>query len=153
MSENHYALATMLIRRPAAVVFEAFANPEVTTKFWFTHGSGRLEEGKQVEWKWEMYGVSAAVKVLKIVPNSMILIQWGDDPNQTVQWDFEEITPDKTYVKIINKGFSGDQESLISGIRDSTGGFHLVVAGLKAYLEHDIQLNLVRDKALGPHNE
>jgi hypothetical protein len=46
----------MLIRRPVAEVFEAFVNPDITTKFWFTKGSGRLEIGKQVQWDWEMYG-------------------------------------------------------------------------------------------------
>jgi uncharacterized protein YndB with AHSA1/START domain len=44
----------MLIRRPVAEVFEAFIDPGVTTKFWFTKSSGRLEVGKQVKWEWEM---------------------------------------------------------------------------------------------------
>ena len=29
----------ILIRRPAAEVFEAFVNPEITTQFWFTRSS------------------------------------------------------------------------------------------------------------------
>ena len=49
------AKAEMLIRRPVAEVFEAFVNPVLTSKFWFTKGSGRLEAGKQVKWDWEMY--------------------------------------------------------------------------------------------------
>ena len=40
----------MLIRKPVADVFEAFVDPDVTTKFWFTKSSGRLEAGKQVRW-------------------------------------------------------------------------------------------------------
>jgi uncharacterized protein YndB with AHSA1/START domain len=36
----------MLIRRPVAEVFEAVVDPDVTTKFWFTRSSGRLEPGK-----------------------------------------------------------------------------------------------------------
>ena len=44
----------MLIRRPVAEVFEAFVDPEITTKFWFTQSGGRLEAGKQVQWEWEM---------------------------------------------------------------------------------------------------
>jgi len=32
--------AEMLIRKPVAEVFEAFINPEITSKFWFTRGSG-----------------------------------------------------------------------------------------------------------------
>jgi len=48
----------MLIRRPVAEVFEALVNPDITTKFWFTKSSGRLEAGKQVQWKWDMYDIS-----------------------------------------------------------------------------------------------
>ena len=33
----------MLIRKPVAEVFEAFVDPDITAKFWFTKGSGRLE--------------------------------------------------------------------------------------------------------------
>ena len=33
----------MLIRRPPEDVFEAFADPAITTRFWFTKSSGRLE--------------------------------------------------------------------------------------------------------------
>jgi uncharacterized protein YndB with AHSA1/START domain len=29
-------------------VFEAFVDPAITSKFWFTKGSGRLETGKQM---------------------------------------------------------------------------------------------------------
>jgi len=39
----------MLIRKPVAEVFEAFVNPNITTKFWFTKSSERLEAGKQVQ--------------------------------------------------------------------------------------------------------
>ena len=41
------AKAEMLIRKPVAEVFEAFVNPDITSKFWFTKGSGRLEAGKR----------------------------------------------------------------------------------------------------------
>jgi uncharacterized protein YndB with AHSA1/START domain len=32
----------MLIRKPAAEVYEAFVNPDVTTQFWFTGSNVRL---------------------------------------------------------------------------------------------------------------
>ena len=40
--------AEMLVRKPPAVVFEAIVNPDITTQFWFTSGSGRLELGRPV---------------------------------------------------------------------------------------------------------
>jgi uncharacterized protein YndB with AHSA1/START domain len=58
-------------------VFEAFIDPEVTTNFWFTKGSGRLEVGEKVTWKWEMYNVSAEVDVKEIEKNKRILIEWA----------------------------------------------------------------------------
>ena len=35
----------MLIRKPAAEVFAAFVEPQITTRFWFSKSSGRLEPG------------------------------------------------------------------------------------------------------------
>jgi uncharacterized protein YndB with AHSA1/START domain len=46
--------AEMLIRKPPAEVFNAIIDPAVTTKFWFTKSSGKLEPGKRVRWDWEM---------------------------------------------------------------------------------------------------
>jgi len=48
------ATAGMLIRRPADAVFEAFVDPAITARFWFSKGSGRREEGARVRWDWEM---------------------------------------------------------------------------------------------------
>ena len=64
MTAYAYALAEMLIRRPVAEVFEAFINPTITTQFWFTHATGRLDEHKEVVWTWEMYKHSTEVKVM-----------------------------------------------------------------------------------------
>jgi uncharacterized protein YndB with AHSA1/START domain len=64
------AKAEMLIRRPVAEVFEAFVDPAITSKFWFTKGSGRLEPGKQVQWDWEMYDFSVQVTIRTIERNS-----------------------------------------------------------------------------------
>jgi len=146
-STNHYADAAMCIRKPITLVFNAFIDPTITTQFWFTKSTGKLEEGKTVEWAWEMYGVSAPINVQTIVPNEKILISWGEDGQKSmVEWTFTAINETATYVAIKNWGFQGEGEDLISQIRDSTGGFTMVLAGLKAYLEHGIKLNLVGDK-------
>jgi len=43
------AKAVMLIRKPVAEVFEAFVDPEITRRFWFTKSTGRLETGKHTD--------------------------------------------------------------------------------------------------------
>lgn len=136
----------MLIRKPIHEVFKAFINPEITTKFWFTKSSGKLEQGKHIEWTWEMYGVSVAVFVKEIIPNEKIVIEWGNNPRKsTVTWTFKHLDEKGTYVEINNNGFSGDTDELVAQVKDSTKGFTFLLAGLKAYLEHGIQLNLVAD--------
>jgi len=136
----------MLIRRPVGEVFEAFINPEVTTKFWFTNGSGRLEAGKQVKWEWKMYNISTQVKVKEVEENKRILIEWQSYTGPTnVEWVF---TPygDATFVSITESGYGGDGDTQVNSALNSTGGFTWVLAGLKAWLEHGIRLNLVADR-------
>src|SRR5216684_3856565 len=141
------AKAEMLIRKPVAEVFEAFMKPEITTKFWFTKSSGRLEAGKQITWSWEMYNASSHVTVKDVEQNKRILIEWSGygSPN-TVEWIFTPYGNDATLVSITNSGFSGDGDELVKQALDSTGGFTWVLAGLKAYLEHNIMLNLIADR-------
>ena len=69
----------MLIRRPVAEVFEAFVDPAVTSQFWFTDGSGRLEAGRRVTWRWRMYGASVQVDVKAVEPNRRILVEWSGE--------------------------------------------------------------------------
>jgi len=83
--------AQMLIRRPVAVVFEAFVDPEITKHFWFTKGSGRLEQGKTITWEWEMYNVSSAVRVKEIVPDKKIAVEW-DQYSTPVDFEFEALS-------------------------------------------------------------
>ena len=137
----------MLIRKPVADVFEAFINPDITIKFWFTRSSGRLEAGKQVQWDWEMYGISIPVTVRSIEPYKRILIEWpGHSDPTTVEWLFTSRENGSTFVSITNAGFTGDGDELVKQATDSTQGFSLVLAGLKALLEHDVRLNLVADR-------
>ena len=146
-TENHFALAEMLVRRPIQEVFEAFINPEITSKFWFTKGSSRLVQGANVDWTWEMYNHTVTVFVKEIKLNESIIVEWGNyDELSSITWTFKEINPEATFVSIKNEGFKGDSDKIVSQVRDSTEGFTLVLAGLKAYMEHNIQLNLVADR-------
>jgi uncharacterized protein YndB with AHSA1/START domain len=141
------AKTEMLIRKPVSEVFEAFVNPALTCNFWFTKGSGRLEAGKHIRWDWEMYDHSVEVTVKAIEANQRILIEWGSDGEATtVEWLFTS-RPDKTaLVSITNSGFIGDGDEVVKQALDSIGGFNLVLAGAKAFLEHHINLNLIADR-------
>lgn len=137
--------AQMMIRKPAAEVFEAFIDPAITKNFWFTKGSGKLEVNKKVTWEWEMYNVSATVVPKEILQNEKILFEWGNPPT-TVEFKFKELSSNFTYVIVTECGFKKANEELLKAIKDSTGGFTTVLDGLKAFLEHGIILNLISDK-------
>ena len=47
---------------------------------------------------------------------------------------------------ITNTGFIGNGDEVIEQAISSTEGFTLVLAGAKAFLEHNIILNLVSDR-------
>ena len=143
------ATQQMVIRKPVAEVFRAFADPEVTTRFWFNRSSGPLAAGARVEWFWDVHGVSAAVRVLAFEPTERIRYEWsapdGSDAS-TVEMTFEARPEGRTFVRVVASGFAGEADEVIAKALDSMGGFSLVLAAAKAWLEHGVDLNIVADK-------
>jgi hypothetical protein len=92
-----------------------------------------------------MYNVSTNVTVRNIIPNELITIDWGS-PATTVDFIFQPMNEGTTYVVIKNYGFQSEGEELMKELINTTGGFTTVLDGLKAYMEHGINLNLIADK-------
>ena len=144
--EAPIAKAQLLIRKPIREVFEALMDPEITSRFWFSKGSSRLETGKQIRWDWEMYGVHADVDVKAIEIDKRILIEWNGPDNPTqVEWTFEDKGNNTTFVVVKNWGFNGTDDKVVAQAIDSTGGFTFVLAALKVFIEHGIEPNFVVD--------
>lgn len=141
------AKAEMLIRRPVATVFEAFVDPAITSRFWFSRGSARLEAGRSARWDWEMYGFSVDVTVKELVPNARLVVEWmGYGYPSDITWVFTPRPDETTFVSITNSGLRGTLAEAASLAVDSTEGFAFVLAGAKAWLEHGIELRLVPDR-------
>jgi uncharacterized protein YndB with AHSA1/START domain len=141
------AKAEMLIRSPVAKVFDAFVDPAIASKFWFSRGSAKLEEKTTVRWDWEMYGFSAEATVKALERNKRILVEWPAYGAPTdIEWVFMPRPDETTFVSITNSGFSGSPREIATLAVGSTEGFSFVLAGAKALLELGIQLNLVRDR-------
>ncbi|MDP3803180.1 SRPBCC family protein [Brevundimonas sp.] len=140
------ASAGMLIRRPVAEVFKAFVDPDVTARFWFSQGGGPLEPGARVRWTWAMYGMGTDVVVKAVEPGRRILIDWDVDSDPTeVEWTFEA-RGSGTWVEVFNRGFPGARDEQVAKALDSTGGFALVLAGAKIWLEQGIDPRFVVDR-------
>jgi len=130
----------MLIRRPPAEVFRAFVDPAVTTRFWFTKSTGALTKGARVRWEWEMHGVSADLVVEELEENRRIVIAWGTTVElRFVPWE------GNTFVQVTERGFEGTDDEKVALAMDSVAGFSLVLANVKALLEHGVVLTTVLD--------
>ena len=139
--------AQMTIRRPASEVYQAFINPEVTKQFWFTDSTGPLELNKTVTWEWKMYGVSAEATAIELIPNELIKMKWvGGGSETTVEFHCISISPSATYLSIKHYGFDKEGMELQAAVLDSMGGFIMVLAGCKAWLEQGLNINLIADK-------
>ncbi|MBM7787856.1 SRPBCC domain-containing protein [Tenggerimyces flavus] len=132
----------MGIRRPPADVFKALVDPEVTTRFWFTHSTGPLEPGAKVEWRWEMYDVSSTVLVREFEQDRRLVFDWGDGTTAEFL-----LTPWEkgTFVVLTETGHQGTPEEIAETVAGSTGGFSFMLAACKALLEHDVELRVVLD--------
>lgn len=138
----------MLIRKPVDKVFQAIADPAVTTRFWFTKSSGPLGPDAEVTWTWEMYDVSTTVRVKEFEKNRRIVLADGEPDTATVvEWSFTARDDGTTFVGIKESGFNGETgDDVVTWAINSMGGYTQVLAAMKALLEHDIVLTLVKDR-------
>ena len=129
-------------------MFEALVDPSVTTRFWFTASSGRMVEGAELTWQWEMYGTSTGVRVLEVETDRRVRFEWdGYDPEHptTVEFTLLPYEQEMTYLRITEEGFTGDVETRVARALESTAGFTFLLSSLKAALEHDITLRVTMD--------
>lgn len=146
LSQPPTVKAGMLVRRPPGPCFAALTDPTITTRFWFTKSTGRLAPGAKVRWEWEPYDVSAEVWVKEFEQDRRIVFDWGSKDSATrVEIRFIAWKDDTTYVQVTETGFRGSGDEMVAGALDSTGGWTMVLAALKALLEYDIVLTVVMD--------
>jgi uncharacterized protein YndB with AHSA1/START domain len=96
-----------------------------------------------------MYEQSADVDVDEVEVNERILMRWPayeGDAQTIVEWRFAPQSDNATFVEVTNTGFSGDDVAVARQAVVATGGFTLVLAGMKAWLEHGLELGLIRDR-------
>jgi uncharacterized protein YndB with AHSA1/START domain len=136
--------AQMLIRRPVADVFNAFIDPTITTKFWFTKSSGKLCPDARVRWDWEMYDVHDEIAVKAFEPNERVVFEWSAPKTNTVEWRFEPHAQG-TMMFITNSDLKGDDP--VAEALALTEGWNLVLAAAKAWLEQGVNINVVADHA------
>ena len=72
------------ILNPANEVFEAIVDPDKMSNYWFSSGTGRVEQGKTITWRYDEYNAEVVIKVLEVEENKKIVFSWGDHGQETV---------------------------------------------------------------------
>ena len=149
-TENLSAIAKTRIRSSPSDAFNAFADANQMSKFWFTRRDDGLKEGETSTW---FIGTgedafSFNVRVKEVNYPNKIVIEWENGGEYTqVTWTFEETEDGHTILGIEESGFTGSSESIVDRVINSTGGFNQVIIAAKALIEHGVELNVVADHA------
>lgn len=140
------AEAALLIRRPVTEVFQAFLDPGIASRFWFSRSSGELREGSTVTWSWDPADCDVAVDVLAVRTGELIAFDWNAYGEfSRVEIQFEAVAANQTWVRASCRGL-GQEPGATRAAADFSESFALVLAGLKALLEHHVVLNLIADR-------
>lgn len=129
------------ISKPANEVFEGVVDPDKLNKYFLSKSSGRMEEGKELEWQFPEFDEKVRVKVVEVTPNEYVSFLWegatGED--LLVEFTFLEMPKNSTLLRITEGKMKPDEKG-IKWLSRNTEGWANFLACLKAYLEHGINL-------------
>ncbi len=142
----------MRVGKPVAEVFEAVADPAQLAHYFTTGGAqGRLETGTTVTWDFHDFPGAFPVNVVEVIPNERIVLRWdaqegSDESVQSASYQtevtmtFEPLDGDRrTLVSISEEGWR-ETEAGLQGSYGNCMGWSQMLAALKMWVEHGINL-------------
>lgn len=131
--------AAIQILKPVPEVFEAIVDPKKMSNYFIAEGSGRMEEGREIEWKFPEFDMRFPITVGKIEKDKYVSYYWEVNKKKNlVEITLSSFGKD-TVVTITEKGMENNEEG-ISWLMGNTEGWANFLACLKAYLEYGINL-------------
>lgn len=127
------------ILKPVDQVFNAVIEPEKMSNYFISESSGKIEEGKTINWKFPEFEATYPVRVDKVEENKLISFYWDNEGVETLVKIFFEEKNNSTLVNI-EEGEMENDEAGIKWLKNNTGGWANFLASLKAYVEHGINL-------------
>ena len=130
----------MQISKPINEVFEAIVNPEKMCNYFISQSTGRMEEGKELIWKFPEFDMEVPVQVVKVEENSLISYYWENSGiDLLVEMNLSTVGENFTLVKISEKSMENNEAGL-KWLSGNSFGWSNFLACLKAYLEFGINL-------------
>lgn len=132
--------ASITIQKPVHHVFEAIVDPEKMCNYFIAESTGRMEEGKTVEWKFPEFEARFSVRVGKVELDKSVSFFWEDAGQETeVTITLSARPENSTFVKI-TEGEKDNNEAGLNWLKGNTEGWANFLACLKAYIEYGINL-------------
>src|SRR5215213_2888639 len=133
------------VARPVHDVFEAVVDPEQLSHYFTTGGAkGRLETGATVLWDFHDYPGAFPVKVVEVVPDQRIVLEWkaneGEAPNveggestrldydTTITMTFKGLDDGRTLVEVAEEGWRENQGALQASYGNCQGWTGMLLA-------------------------
>ena len=141
MTQQTLEIKTALqIQKPVAEVFEAIVNPDQMCQYFISKSSGRMEEGKELIWRFPEFELEFQVRIGKIEQDQSISYYWKiDEEELLVEITLTIKENNSTLVSVTEKSRNND-EAGIKWLKGNTEGWANFLACLKAYLEYGINL-------------
>ena len=128
------------ILRPPAEVFEAIIDPGKMSNYFISQGSGRMEEGRLLHWRFPEFDMEFPIRVGSIIKDSFISYFWTiDNEELLVEILLTPVAGDATIVTVTEKSRNNDEAGL-RWLKQNTEGWANFLACLKAWLEYGINL-------------
>jgi uncharacterized protein YndB with AHSA1/START domain len=129
----------MKILKPVIEVFEAIVDPEEMGNYWFSSGTGRVETGKTITWRYNEYNAEGIVHVSEVVENERIIFSWGGEGQETVVTiTLEALDKSSTLIKVIESGLQEDDPETVNKMLGQKEGWVYMLTCMKGYLENGI---------------
>jgi len=128
------------IQKSPEEVFEAIIDPAKMSNYFISKGSGRMEEGKSIIWKFPEFDFEFPIQVGKIEQNQYISYYWEvDQLNLLIEITLAPTGENRTLVTVTEKSRENN-EAGIKWLGQNTEGWANFLACLKCYLEYGINL-------------
>jgi uncharacterized protein YndB with AHSA1/START domain len=128
------------ILKPVSEVFEAIVDPKKMSNYFISKSTGRMEEGRQLKWRFPEFDMEFPIRVGKIEKDKYISYYWDIDGIELlVEITLTSSDSNGTIVTITEKSRKND-EAGIRWLKGNTEGWANFLACLKAYLEFGINL-------------
>lgn len=133
--------AGLVIQKPANEVFEAIIDPQKMSNYFILNGSGRMEEGKTLTWRFAEIPKEFLVRIGKVEKDKYLSFHWeGMENHDTlVEIRLGAKEENSTFVTITESKANNDEKG-IRWLKSNTEGWANFLACLKAWLEYGINL-------------